>query len=296
MMSDSPQPVDALIHITDVHFWKVVKNPLLLMNKRFWGNLTVALRRRHHFLMERAESHADAVAATGVKNVLLTGDFASTSTDDEFKRAIQFVEGLRSRGLALFVLPGNHDVYTFRAARTRRFERYFQEFLPSGGYPAHVNLPGGTDLILVPTVCPRHFSTRGYISSEEIENVGRRLESCGTHAIVAAHYPLIHETRTYQSRRFRRLENAERLRRVLGESGKRIVCVGGHVHRSSYERDTDYPNLEHLTTDAFFRTDLDTGSQGQFTEIRVFPDVFKLTRHVNKGEWSTIDVTPELSD
>ena len=28
-------PTDTLIHITDLHFWEVVKNPFALLNKRF---------------------------------------------------------------------------------------------------------------------------------------------------------------------------------------------------------------------------------------------------------------------
>lgn len=196
-MPETGPPLDTLIHIADMHFWRIVTNPLRLMNKRFFGNLNVMWRRRRDFIMERAEPFADAVAATGVKSVLLTGDFASTATDEEFGLARRFVDGLRSRGLTPYLMPGNHDVYTHEAVRKRRFERHFGEFLPRGGYPARLALPGGTDLILAPTVCPRHFSTRGRITHKEIQRVAELLASCGPCAIVAAHYPVLHRTSGY---------------------------------------------------------------------------------------------------
>jgi len=293
-MSDTQQPIDTLIHIADLHFWEVVTNPFCLMNKRFWGNLTVILRRRHHFVMDRAEPFADTVAATGVKDVLLTGDFASTATHAEFQRAREFVKNLAARGLSVTLMPGNHDVYTYRAKNQGRFEEHLGEFLPDRGHPGPVTLPGGTPVVVVPTVCPRHFSARGYVSQEVVIAVGQRIEACPGPLIVAAHYPVLHKTRGYESKRFRRLENAEALREVLGASDKRILYVAGHVHRASYERDPDYPNIEYLTTDAFFRADPETGARGQFTEIHVLPDGFRLLRHVCKDTWTAVDAKTEF--
>ena len=87
-MSDpSNNAVDRLVHIADIHFWRVTLNPFRLVGKRALGALNVLLRRRRDFAMERAEQFADAVAATGINAVLLTGDFTSTSLDEEFALA-----------------------------------------------------------------------------------------------------------------------------------------------------------------------------------------------------------------
>jgi hypothetical protein len=277
-MTDTSQPVDRIAHVADIHFWRIVRNPLRMLNKRFLGNLTVLFRRRHEFVLERAEPFADAIAQTGVKTVVLTGDFSSTSLDEEFELAVGFVRGLRDRGLAVHLMPGNHDVYTFDAWRKKRFEHFFAEFLPQEGYPAVATLPGGTSLVMVPTVCPRHFSARGLIIPDTIEAVRGLLKSCAPAAIVAAHYPVLPKTHGYASNPFRRLQNAEAFRDMLGASGKRILYLCGHVHRYSHERDSRYPMIEHVSTGAFFRMDRATGIKGEFTEVRVYAETFKMER------------------
>lgn len=283
---------DQVVHVADIHFWRVVLNPLRLMNKRFLGNLTVLLKRRYEFPTENAEPFADAVAATGVKTVIMTGDFTSTSLDGEFELAVRFVRGMRDRGLTVHVLAGNHDVYTFEAWRAARFEQYFAEFLPEGGYPSLQHLPGGTSLILVPTVCPRHLSTRGLVTAETIEEVSDLLTKCGPRVIVAAHYPVLHHTHGYTSSRWRRLENAKALRTALAASGRRILYLCGHVHRFSYERDRDNPNIEHLSSDGFFRRAARTGVDGEFVEIGVTGEGFRVRRHMHRQTWGVLEESP----
>jgi len=276
---------DRVIHIADIHFWRMVWNPRHLLSKRFFGNLTVWLRRRHEFIIENAEPHADAVAATGASAAILTGDFCSTATPEEFEMAVRFVRGLRERGLRVYVLPGNHDVYTFGAARAERFERHLREFLPPEGYPSLAILPGGTPLILAPTVRPRRFSARGYIAPAKAAAVAKLLENCTDTVLAAGHYPVLHKTHGYVSNRFRQLENAELLRRALGESGRRILYLGGHVHRFSYQCDVDYPRLYHVTTGAFFRRHAALGTHGEFTEICVRETSYEIIRHVRRAQW-----------
>jgi predicted phosphodiesterase len=284
------RPIDTLIHIADMHFWKIVRNPIHLLNKRFLGNLTVLLKRRREFDMARAEPYAEAIAevaaSAGAKTVLMTGDFVSTSTHDEFDLAVRFVRGLRARGLEIHLIPGNHDVYTFESARRKRFEHYFGEFLPPDGYPSLMRLPGGTPLILVPTVRPRHLSARGHITEKEVEHVRQLLEQARDRLVVAGHYPLLHRAQGYASIRWRQLNNAGKLRRVLGESQKHILYAAGHVHAFTYERDSVYANLEHLTTGAFFKRDIKREIAGEFSEIGIYQDRFEIHHHVHKGGWT----------
>lgn len=281
--------IDRVAHIADIHFWRVVLNPFRMMNKRFLGNLTVVLRRKHEFVLEHAEPFADSVAATGVNAVILTGDFSSTSLPEEFERAAKFVRGLRNRGMAVHLLPGNHDVYTFESARRKRFEKYFAEFLPEGGYPALQRLPGGTPLILVPTVCPRHFSASGLVTRETVDKVAALLNECGPRVVVAAHYPILSKTHGYASNAFRRLENAETLREVLVASRRKILYVCGHVHRFSYQRDAQSPDIEYLSTSAFFRRSRETGIDGEFAEIGIREDGFSVLRHIHRQKWEAAE-------
>lgn len=283
---ETPSPTDRLVHITDVHFWHIALNPLRLLNKRLLGNANVALRRARHIHMAHADTFADAVAATGIQSVLLGGDYTSTALDEEFRMAATFIRGLRERGLQVHAIPGNHDFYTFESVRARRFERYLSEFIPTGGYPARVALPGGTPLILVSTVCPNVVSSKGRITDEEIAKVaGLVADAPPGPVVVAGHYPLLHETIAYRSPPGRQLRNASAFRDALGATGRRVQYMAGHVHRFSYAKDEHHENLFHLTTAAFLLHRRREGTSGAFGELEVREDGFAAYRHEFRETW-----------
>ena len=281
--------VDTFLHLTDLHFWEIVLNPLDLLNKRALGALNVALRRRKEFLIERADSYAEAVAAVGIRQVLITGDLASTATEREFAMGAGFVSELERRGLCPAVIPGNHDVYTFESVRKKRFEKYFSAWLPSDSLPVMRALPGGTSVLYVPTVCPNLLSSRGRIAAEEIRAATELLEAVKSPVIVVGHYPLLNRPYGYDATRGRRLREAGALREALGRSGLDILYICGHVHRFSYVQDETYPKVSHLTTGAFFRHDRKSGSQGEFSEIRVGKEGISVIRHLYQGKWAAAE-------
>lgn len=284
----------AIIHIADVHFWRIVWNPWRQLNKRFLGNLNVAVRRRREFVLERAEPFADVVAEVGARLALLTGDFTSTSLDEEFVMARDFVQRLQQRGLDVALVPGNHDVYTFESRRKRRFERYFEEFVPAEGYPSRRGLPGGATLVLVPTARPNLISARGHVAPDAVARVRVWLEEMHDPVLAAGHYPLLDRTKQYQTAASHRLLNAEALRIALGASGRRVLYVCGHVHRFSFVQDADYPNLLHLSTGAFIRNDPRQGIQGEFSEIRLTGPAVHVRRHVfRQDRWTSCDIPPD---
>lgn len=284
-----------LLHLTDIHFWRVCWNPLRLLNKRMLGNANVLYRRRKEFVQRQADVFGDYVVSLGVPDVLISGDFTSTALEEEFAIARAWVDRLREKGLAVTVYAGNHDVYTFESVRTRRFQRHFGDYLPdTGPMPWRIVLPGGTPLILAPTVCPNFFSSKGRITNREAAAVAERIaaEEGGGPILVSGHYPVLHETYAYRSAPERQLRNAGALRRAMGESGKRILYIAGHVHRFSYLDDPEHPNLRHLTTGAFFRHDPIRQRQGEFTEIRVEDGEFQAVQHVYYGEWRRTEAAP----
>lgn len=285
--------VDSLVHIADLHFWEIVWNPLRLLNKRLLGNANVLLRRHKEFLMDRAEAYADAVAATGASTALLTGDFTSTSTDREFEAGAAFARGLEARGLRVWAIPGNHDVYTFESVRKRRFERHLGRFLPDGGLPARVDLPGGTPLVLVPTVCPNLVSSRGRITETQAAEAARLIPECPPGPIiVAGHYPILSKTYAYESSWERRLRNADALHAALAHANGPLLYLAGHVHRFSYVSDPAHDRVFHLTTPAFFLHRHGHAEQGAFTQIRTLDDAFEVVQHVYDGDWRQISATP----
>lgn len=277
---------DRILHITDLHFWKVVLNPFQLMNKRALGNVNVFIRRRHEFHMENAAKFIEALQATGITTLLLGGDYTSTAHGDEFRMARDFVEELVRRGFKVIAIPGNHDVYTFESVRARRYQQHFDDFGPGERLPCRVILPGGTPLVLAPTVCANVLSSAGRIGHAEVEKVRALVASAPKGPVlVMGHYPVLHETHAYRSTPSRQLRNAEALRAALGATGRHVLYLAGHVHRFSYTRDAQYKHLTHLTSNAFFLQRHHDAVNGAFTEIHREENGFRVISHWHDTQW-----------
>jgi 3',5'-cyclic AMP phosphodiesterase CpdA len=284
---------DRFLHLTDLHFWSVVFNPLQLLNKRLIGNLNVALRRRHELITAQSTSFLDHLAGLGVRDVILTGDFSSTATDTEFRAARAFVESLVRAGMRPTVIPGNHDVYTFESAHARRFEQYLSEWMPAPSLPAEATLPGGTPVVYVPTVCPNHLSSRGRITDVEIQALRDLLKRHKRPLIVAGHYPILDRTYGYAMNPNRRLRGAAALRDALGGYAGRLLYISGHVHRFSHVLDPVFPFVAYLTTGALFRRDSQQGHTGEFSEVRAGQGGFRVLRHRFAAAWSVTEHPPQ---
>jgi 3',5'-cyclic AMP phosphodiesterase CpdA len=284
--------IDSFLHATDFHFWEIVRDPRLLCNKRIIGAANVWFRRRNEFHQDRAFQWLDAMAATGVHHAVLGGDFTSTSTVNEFTRAREWVEQLVARGIEPWLYPGNHDVYTFESVRHGRFEQFLGKWLPDAALPARAQLPGGTPMVFVPTACPNVLSSRGRIRTSELAAAGKLIASADEPLVVTGHYPVLERTKAYRIDRNRQLRNAAALRQLLGESGRKILYVSGHVHRFSYEADPRYPNLTHLTTGTFMGGDHVPGKQGEFSEIQIADGGFRVFRHRKTADWIREEIAP----
>src|SRR5690606_23853250 len=103
----------------------------------------------------------------------------------------------------------------------RRFQKYFAEFLPQEGYPHRFTLPGGTSLVVVPTVTANVWSSKGRIRKNEVRQALELIHACPPGPVlVAGHYPVLHRTYGYTTSPSRQLRNAELLREAMGESGR----------------------------------------------------------------------------
>lgn len=265
-----------LIHITDLHFWRIVYNPIQLFNKRILGNLNLLLRRRRYIHTERAPSFLETLSQLRPDGILVGGDLTTTSTTAEFQQAVHFLDQVSALCPSVYLLPGNHDCYTYEACRNRRFERYCGAYAPATDTPVLSPLSGSVSLLRIPTVRPNLISSRGYISQKQLDQTAKFLETSPTQFIALSHYPILDSTADYDSGYNRRLIHAHQLRNVLGQSKQSILYLSGHVHVFTHTRDPHYQNITHITTSALF---YDKGRRhGGFTEIeldageiRIFP-------------------------
>jgi 3',5'-cyclic AMP phosphodiesterase CpdA len=128
-----------IAHFSDLHLLSFEGlGPRRLIGKRFTGWVNLKWRRQAHHKREIAQAVAREVRARKVDHVVITGDVTNLSLESEFELVRAFLE--HDLGLApdrVSLVPGNHDMYTRGAHRTRRFQRYLGEYITS-------DLPGAT--------------------------------------------------------------------------------------------------------------------------------------------------------
>ena len=124
-----------IVHLSDIHVWRYAFNPLVLLNKRAVGMLSLVFRRARRFRLERLRDVVERVLSRDADHILITGDLTTTSLPAEFQAAREALADLLVDPSRVTVLPGNHDRYTRRAARVRDFERWFGAFAPSEAWP-----------------------------------------------------------------------------------------------------------------------------------------------------------------
>jgi hypothetical protein len=278
---------ESFVFCTDIHFWEFVINPFRLFGKRALGTLNLFFRRRKYFRMERLREYSSKLLSRNAGSLLIGGDLSTTSTNEEFVQARDFLNSLGYSPSNLHLVPGNHDVYTFRASAEKRFEKHFAEWIPGGGYPCMTSMENGTPLLMLSTVCPNVFSSRGNISDSDIARVSEMLSAVDSDiVVVVSHYPLLTEAPQYSLSRSRRLQGAESLRNALGTCGRKVIYLCGHVHRFSSNIDPLYPNIHQITGPSFVGLSPKTGLGGGFVECTIGLSEYVVEHHFLADEWN----------
>ncbi len=253
-----------IIHITDLHFFEFPKNILKLFNKRILGCLNWEWNRKKWFDFSTAKRFLNQLEQYKNTVVLVSGDLTVTALEEEFLLAKKFIDDIRKRSFPLYVIPGNHDYYTFEAIRKKRYETFLSEYLLSEKYPTVISLYDGTPLILIHTVKPNFLSSRGVIDKDQLHRLREIIPSLDKPAVVCGHYPVLHHTKEYHSSYSRQLKNAHLLREVLVQTKVPILYIAGHVHHYSLSKDETNPLITYLCSPPLFYSKVRNGG---FCEI-----------------------------
>ncbi len=114
-----------IAHLSDPHFSQFTMHPSQFLSKRWMGNFNFQLFRKKTYQTSHLWHLPQLLNALNVDVVFITGDFSSTSLDAEFEEGKKFIQAFQEQGLPTYVLPGNHDSYTRRVQRQRRFYDFF---------------------------------------------------------------------------------------------------------------------------------------------------------------------------
>ena len=154
-----------IAHLSDLHLLSLEGAvPYRLMNKRITGYLNLRFHRTSIHKPCAVRAAARAIKELGVDHVVITGDVSNLALENEFELVRAFLAddlGLPADRVSL--VPGNHDVYTGGAHRSRRFARTFAAYLgsdladltPPGEVFPFVHLRGPVAIIGLSTALPR---------------------------------------------------------------------------------------------------------------------------------------------
>mgnify|MGYP001061491981 FL=1 len=285
MNARAPDFTRAILCASDFHFGCGVWNPFRLFGKRLVGQLNYHFRRKKRLDYTGQTALWQLVAYHRPTAVVLPGDFSNLSLPEEFHAARTFLDRLATPRVPLYVIPGNHDVYTHDAVRRREAECWLGPYLPPEGVPSLVRVPGAVTLCFLPTVRPNLFSSRGEVSREGWSFL-RELPQSPDEAplVVVSHYPLLNRTESYRQNWSHRLRQADQVLDFLRSHPAPMVFLAGHVHRFSVTRDPVKDTLVHVTLPAAFYAD----GSSRASVVLLQPDQQALFR-VFRGSWNGQD-------
>lgn len=111
-----------IAHLSDLHFSTITYSPSQFLSKRWLGNWNHILLRRRVYQTDHLDPIPQLLESLGVEKVFVTGDFTSTSLEEEFTQGASYIKQFSQ---PVFYLPGNHDCYTKEAEEKKIFYHYF---------------------------------------------------------------------------------------------------------------------------------------------------------------------------
>lgn len=294
--SASPASVTAtaarFILLGDIHVYQLAVAPWHLVGKRLLGQANLWLRRRARLRMDLLASVIDRIVALEPDMVLCSGDLTTTALHGEFALARRMLDPIIQQG-DCFIVPGNHDRYSFTAARSRRFERYFGA-QTSRVWPCYRQLTDHLHLIAFDPTRPTLLSASGRFDPLQLhaftDSIVPQLPP-EDRLIVLCHYSLGTPPGLRPESPHHGLQNAADFVTALSLPNE-MLYVHGHVHRPWCWRLPDAPNITALNTGAPVLTGREyPGGQG-FWEVTVQEQAdipWQLTHHVMDatGQWYT---------
>jgi 3',5'-cyclic AMP phosphodiesterase CpdA len=229
-----------LAHISDLHFAKPSYSPLQFFSKRWIGNFNYLFSRRKNYDHSRLNKLPALFASHNIEHVIITGDLTTTAQHAEFKMACTFIAMLKSYGLKVYIIPGNHDHYTQNAFKQHRFHSYFKSYnewdqeseytLEKKGVTAKKVAPGWWIVALDTAHATTLFSSQGLFSPQIEAALRSVLLSIPSKekVLLISHYPFFQHIAKHV-----RLARGEQLQAVI-RSYPSIKCyLHGHTHHQT---------------------------------------------------------------
>lgn len=236
-----------IAHISDLHVLALAGVPgHRFLNKRLTGYANLRFKRNHVHRSAYVASIAEEIARSKIDHVVVTGDLTNLALESEFEAARDLLEkGLGLTPNDVSVVPGNHDLYTAGALKSRRFTQFFAEYIQSdlpdlaaktrlGPFP-FVRLRGPCAIIGLTTAVPRPpFVASGTIGKAQLDAFAKILSHAEVRKrtpVVLLHHPL-HNPPSKMKTLLEGLTDADELAAHLKTKvAADGLVLHGHLHR-----------------------------------------------------------------
>jgi 3',5'-cyclic AMP phosphodiesterase CpdA len=234
-----------IAHFSDLHLLSLEGvPPWRFLNKRLTGWVNLRLKRGHVHKAAHVRAIAREIGRSRIDHVVVTGDLTNLALEPEFELARGVLLGeLGIEPDRVTVVPGNHDLYTRGALASRRFERYFAEWLESdlpeltvdvsGARFPNVKLRGNVAIVALSSAVPRApMVAAGELGRAQIDALARVLahpEVAKRTLVLALHHPPVHTWSRIKAH-LEGLRDAPELLSLLMPVSRGLV-LHGHLHR-----------------------------------------------------------------
>jgi 3',5'-cyclic AMP phosphodiesterase CpdA len=200
------------------------------LNKRLTGRVNLALKRGRSHDPRLFKRMLEMAPMLKVDHVVVTGDLTNLALEPEFA-LVQST--LRSAGVPVTVIPGNHDTYTRGSVRAGRFESYLSEFMEGervarAAYP-FMQRHGDLAIIGVSTaIASLPLYAVGQVGADQLLRLGKLLDAAkdeNMRRVVLIHHPVVDGVSAARHD----LIDRSAFGRVIAEHGAELV-LHGHEH------------------------------------------------------------------
>ena len=279
-----------VVHIGDLHFWTLPRNPFVLFNKRTLGvgNLILGGRYRR-FRQEKHPILVQRLTEVSPDLFLFSGDLSTTAFAAEFKMAASALQPAVI-GKSAFAVPGNHDGYIRRELQARTMKAALEPAIGVIGEHGRIieSIPETLILALNATASNGLLGSHGLITSEHLQ-IALAMEKVASAAsirqvMVLCHFPPETPAPLLKHQRGPQLLNAKPLLEIIARLRKPTLWLHGHDHYRWIYGSPSVPNLHYLNGGAPMMRMFGKAPDLGFHEIKFEPGCATVTTHSFDGQ------------
>jgi len=231
-----------IAHATDIH-WIRMPPWSRMAGKRILGTLNVLRGRGKHFSNRVQRDLVQHMIELDPDLVILTGDLTQTALPSEFEAAKHDLQPLLDTR-QVFIVPGNHDVYTRGARDSDRISQFFAAWMHRADAPIG-RLDQGELTVLGLDPCRPGVLSSGLLPDEQLDALAKVLaepEMSDRTVVLALHYPILDPRGAVYDNISHGLTNASDLIDVLTQAPTRpALIIHGHEHHGFHVMLDDMP-------------------------------------------------------